>query len=265
MKDNRAGIGDADEHFAFGENWQRFLALIDGARIAAAEQSLKRMLAVDSLTAKSFIDVGSGSGLFSLAARRLGAKVSSFDYDPRSVACTEELKRRYFAGDPEWVVQQGSILDRDWVRSLGRFDVVYSWGVLHHTGALWQAIENAVSLVNSSGELFIAIYNDQGPISQYWAWVKGLYARRPFRPFLIALHWPYLVGARWVWRTISRRPLERGMSYQRDLIDWLGGYPFEVAKPREVIEFLGERGLILASLKDCGTRHGCNEFVFRKT
>ncbi len=79
------------QRFEFGANWNRFLAVLNDERIAQAEESLKRMLEVDNLQGKSFLDIGSGSGLFSLAARRLGARVYSFDYDPKSVACTREL------------------------------------------------------------------------------------------------------------------------------------------------------------------------------
>src|SRR5229473_3051952 len=116
------------ERFAFGENWARFLALLDDQRIKDAEESLQSKLGVENLAGKSFLDVGSGSGLFSLAARRLGARVHSFDYDPRSVACTGELKRRYFPDDGRWVVETGSALDADYLRSIGKFDIVYSWG-----------------------------------------------------------------------------------------------------------------------------------------
>ena len=51
----------------------------------------------------------------------------SFDYDPQSVACTQELKRRYFAEDEQWIIEEGSVLDRNYLSRLGRFDVVYSW------------------------------------------------------------------------------------------------------------------------------------------
>ena len=90
------------KRFAFGENWTRFLATLDDERITIAEQSLREMLGVEQLTGKSFLDIGSGSGLFSLVARRLGARVYSFDYDPQSVACTAELRRRYFPDDEQW-------------------------------------------------------------------------------------------------------------------------------------------------------------------
>src|SRR5216684_6957903 len=137
--------------FEFGKNWTRFLVGLDDTRIARAEESLRAMLETSDLEGKSFLDIGSGSGLFSLAARRLGARVHSFDYDPQSVACTGELKRRCFLDDGNWVVEKGSVLDQDYLACLGVFDVVYSWGVLHHTGDMWRALENVVPLVKERG------------------------------------------------------------------------------------------------------------------
>ncbi|RMH79171.1 MAG: class I SAM-dependent methyltransferase [Calditrichaeota bacterium] len=174
------------ERFSFGKNWSRFLATLDNERIEKAEESLREMLGVEDLAGRTFIDVGSGSGLFSLAARRLGAQVHSFDYDPDSVGCTAELKRRYFPDDDAWTVEQGSVLDREYLQGLGQFDVVYSWGVLHHTGDMWSALENVKGLVKPGGELFIAIYNDQGYKSMRWTWIKKNYnERRWLRPFLL--------------------------------------------------------------------------------
>src|SRR5207237_4161917 len=154
------------ERFEFGKNWSRFLNVLDERRIARAEESLKQMLEVDDLEGKRFLDIGSGSGLFSLAARRLGARVHSLDYDPQSIACTKELRRRYFNKDSDWRIEEGSALDADYLKSLGTFDVVYSWGVLHHTGAMWSALENAQLPVAEGGKLFVAIYNDLGSRSR---------------------------------------------------------------------------------------------------
>ena len=146
--------------------------MVDEGRISQAEAAIKQMLEVENLNGKTFLDVGSGSGLSSLAARRLGARVFSFDYDPQSVACTAELKRRYFDADSSWTVEQGSALDADYLARLGKFDIVYSWGVLHHTGALKQALANVVGNVSEGGKLFIALYNDQGRASKAWWIVK---------------------------------------------------------------------------------------------
>src|SRR5829696_1438128 len=150
----------AGQRFEFGRNWQRFLSVLDDERIAEAERSLTNMLGVSTLAGKTFLDVGSGSGLFSLAALRLGAeRVHSFDFDPQSVACTAELRRRYAADDQRWTVAQGSALDEDYIRSLGQWDIVYSWGVQHHTGRMWDGLGLAGSAVAPGGRLFISIYN----------------------------------------------------------------------------------------------------------
>jgi len=256
----------AGDRFEFGANWARFLRLLNEDRISLAQQSLCKMLGVSSLRGRRFLDAGSGSGLFSLAARRLGATVHSFDYDPKSVACTAELKRRFFPTDDTWVVEGASVLDRDYLTRLGQFDVVYSWGVLHHTGAMWEALSNVAPLVANDGRLYIAIYNSQGWISHYWTLVKRLYSSSVIlRWAVLFVHVPYLFGFRFLLRAMTGRlNLERGMSLWYDMIDWIGGYPFEVARPEEIIRFYRDRGFSLDELKTCGGRHGCNEFVFSK-
>jgi 2-polyprenyl-6-hydroxyphenyl methylase/3-demethylubiquinone-9 3-methyltransferase len=274
MNDFHANASEG-QRFQFGNNWSSFLQALNEERIIEAEKSIARMLEVEDLRNQSFIDVGSGSGLSSLAARRLGASVFSFDYDPQSVACTQSLKRKFFPDDKEWVITQGSILDAAWLHSLDQYDVVYSWGVLHHTGALWTALANIDLLVKSNGKLFIAIYNDQGKLSDCWRVIKRLYNRLPRRLRFI-LTWPALVvlwGPRTVRDLLRGRPFStwrnyaktRGMSPWHDLVDWVGGYPFEVATPQAVIDFCEARGYRLRKLKTCGRGLGCNEFVFAKS
>jgi len=254
------------ERFRFGENWKAFLTVLDDRRIDDARQSLIDRLQVPDLAGWRFLDIGSGSGLFSLAAARLGASVVSFDYDPESVECTAEVKRRYHPGVASWEVRQGSVLDASFMESLGEFDVVYSWGVLHHTGEMWQALDLACRRVRPGGRLYIALYNDQGWRSGYWRAVKRAYNRYPVvRWPLIAVHAPGQFGLRYLRRAIAGKlHLERGMSLWHDMIDWLGGYPFEVAEPEDVLAFCGQRGFRKIAVHPVGRRQGCNEFVFEK-
>lgn len=266
-----------DTRFAFGANWSRFLRVVNDVRIRRAEESLQEMLDMPSLAGMRFLDVGSGSGMFSLAARRLGADVVSFDFDALSVRCAEELRRRYAPGDTRWRIAQGSVLDDEFMTSLGDFDIVYSWGVLHHTGQMWDAIGRACGRVRRGGVLFIAIYNDQGRKSVWWRRIKRTYTRLPR-----AAQWLYAaafgllfeagaVGKALVgrdWQLLRNRWAQyedvRGMSRWHDVVDWVGGYPFEVATPDAVLSFCESRGFSRRRLRICAPKLGCNEFVLER-
>jgi len=261
------------ERFQFGANWEAFLDTLNDERIQEAEHSLKVMLDVDDLSGKRFLDIGSGSGLFSLAARRLGAMVHSFDYDPQSVACTRELRKRYYRNDDEWIVEEGSALDEKYLVSLGKFDVVYSWGVLHHTGNMKVALNNSMLPVSDQGILFIAIYNDQDISSRLWKMIKKTYCSSwPGKILVGGVFFPLFTLQSIAMGFIKfKNPMgqfsnyknKRGMSIYHDWVDWLGGYPFEVAKPEEIFNLYKNHGYILDKLVTTN-RLGCNQFVFHK-
>lgn len=245
----------AGRRFSFGRNWRHFLRSLDDQRVVEAEKSLRTGLGLQNLTGMSFLDVGSGSGLFSLAARRLGADVVSFDYDGESVACTTELQRRFYPHDRRWHITQGSVLDADFVHRLGAFDIVYSWGVLHHTGDMWRGLAVASSVVRPGGRVLLMLYLDCGWSSTFWRQVKRLYCRyRPMRWVIVATFVPYFAAVGLIADLLRlENPLgrytnykrRRGMSRFHDWIDWLGGYPFQVTTPSELRRRMESLGFVL--------------------
>ena len=266
----------AGRRFSFGRNWASFLKRLNQARIAEAEKNLIEFLGEKSLDGGSFLDVGSGSGLSSLAARRLGAMVTSFDYDGESVACTEELRRRYLPDDPSWIIEQGSVLDTEYLAGLGQFDIVYSWGVLHHTGAMWQAMANIKTMVKTGGLLFIAIYNDCGEVSRSWLERKRRYNALPqiLRPFYAIYVWMpqelrSLAGSmrsgelRTYIRELTSASSVRGMSWLHDVIDWVGGYPYECASVGDITDFYRRDGFEPVKIRE-NSSYGCHQLVFKR-
>lgn len=263
--------------FEFGKNWTDFLDSIDQQRIGAASHSLHHLFPGVSLSGKTFLDIGSGSGLSSLAAHLAGAIVTSFDYDQESVACTETIRKKFAKPSPTWTVAQGSVLDPAFMKSLGQFDIVYSWGVLHHTGEMWRAIDMAIQAVAPGGWLAIAIYHDQGGASRRWSTIKRTYHRlpQPLKPL-----WVGAVASMFEFKFAAARlasgknPLpfqdwrqkrsDRGMSVWHDWVDWVGGWPFEVATPDAIINPLIQRNFQLIKLKTVGAGWGCNEYLFRR-
>lgn len=254
--------------FDFGENWDHFSRdVLDEDRLAAAAASLEALLGAGRLAGARVCDVGSGSGLFAVAAARLGAqRVLGFDVNPRAV----EVGRRNLArlaadaaGRVEFV--RGSALDAGFTGALGCFDVVYAWGSLHHTGAMWPAIGNAAALVDAGGTLVLALYNRHWT-SPAWTAVKMLYnlCPKPLRivPNLLFGGLIYLAA----YAVTGSSPLkkERGMDFWYDVIDWLGGYPYEYAGVGEVTARVEAMGFRLERALPPRVPTGCNEFVFRR-
>jgi 2-polyprenyl-6-hydroxyphenyl methylase/3-demethylubiquinone-9 3-methyltransferase len=263
------------DSFAFGRNWRRYVAnYLDPERVDIARQSLLDLVGTE-LSGKVFLDVGAGSGLFSLCAFLSGAaKVVSFDVDPDSVEACLTLRRSI--GDPEnWEIRQGSILDREFVSALPPGDVVYSWGVLHHTGDMYGALRNAASLVAPGGLLCIALYNRVAGrlvTSERWLRIKRLYNRSPrfvqhTMEGLFLTHWTarQLYRRRNPRRAASEYKRQRGMALRTDVVDWLGGYPYEFANVDEVVSF-GRRECRLQVVRVIPapvTSIENNQFVFR--
>jgi 2-polyprenyl-3-methyl-5-hydroxy-6-metoxy-1,4-benzoquinol methylase len=262
------------EAFAFGNNWRRFMAGVTDEAVREAETSLTTFLELPDLRGRTFVDVGCGSGLFSYAAFRLGAKrIVSFDLDDECVQCCRQWHEK--AGRPDhWQVQQGSVLDPRFLSSLGRFDVAYSWGVLHHTGQMWQAIANSMALVDAGGFYYIALYNkaEGRRGSDYWLNRKRRYLAAP-RLVQRAMELEYMT--RFLLRSLIRlqNPIaqirayrrKRGMAWRTNIIDWLGGFPYEFASVQEVLKYVTRTSADFSLVNLKATNDLANNwFLFRK-
>jgi SAM-dependent methyltransferase len=262
------------DRFAFGENWQSFLKTVTAASIAEAERGLLRLLPAELIKGRRFLDIGCGSGLSMLAAARLGAgAVHGIDVDAHSVAAARRLLSENLTGG--WSVERKDVFDLSPERD-GRYDIVYSWGVLHHTGDMWRAIERAAAMVAPGGWLVVALYR-RTPLCRLWSFEKRFYARAP-APVQSALRRAFagiyvaalMASGRNPRRYIAQYKTARGMDWRHDLHDWLGGYPYESAAPPEVTARLERLGFTLervfehaaASFGLFGSH--CDEFVARR-
>ncbi|MEK7642710.1 MAG: class I SAM-dependent methyltransferase [Patescibacteria group bacterium] len=263
-----------ENKFEFGKNWQSFLANhFSSESVKASKNRLVEFLAPATLVGKEFVDFGSGSGLHSLSALELGAaKVVSVDVDGVAVQCAKSLKENS-PYEKIWQIYKGSLLDQDFMKSLGLFDVVYCWGVAHHTGSMWQALENIAKNVKDGGLLFVAIYNnvEGGFGSRMWYRIKKFYNQSSFfikktMEFLYISHnfLILILHLKNPFSVIRNYKVKRGMSWTTDLVDWLGGYPYEYASVKQIFDFYTERGFELKNIKTTNYI-GCNQFLFIKT
>lgn len=279
MIDRRHELISLKRHFAFGKNWASYAKGIGDREITDAISALKRLLGDTDLAGKRFIDVGCGSGLHSLAALKLGAaEVVAVDIDPDSVETTKAVLELHAQGS-RWQAEVASVFDLDGEK-LGLFDVVYSWGVLHHTGAMLKAIERATNLVGKGGFFVTSLYRKTW-LCWLWKLEKKWYscasgqAQGLARSAYIRLLAEKLrVQGHSVNDYVKNYHSNRGMDFYHDVHDWMGGYPYESILPKEmnhVMEkldfrqvrsfvspgrFLGRNPGIFGS--------GCDEYVYRR-
>lgn len=274
----REDLTGAETHFAFGKNWAAYAEKIAEAEIFEAEKGLRRLLG-ENLHGLRFLDLGCGSGLHALAALRMGAKeVVALDIDADSVATTHALLVRHAPGS-HWRVEEKSVFDLT-TESFGRFDVVYSWGVLHHTGDMCRAIRQAAALVAGGGRFAFALYRRIW-MDWFWRLEKRWYAQASktaqhrARTFHRALYRICLAATgRGFSVYVANYKSNRGMSFDHDVHDWLGGWPYESISPWEVETLMGDLDFKQAGIfarkgwllgRDTGfLGSGCDEYVYRR-
>jgi len=267
---------DQRTHFAFGRNWLDYADKIDEARIDRAMDGLCRLSGRPRLDGLSFLDIGCGSGLSALAAVRLGARrVVGVDIDPDSVQAARNVFARFAPGVPA-DFQLCSVFGMT-PASLGTFDLVYSWGVLHHTGDMLRAIEVAAALVGPAGELCLALYR-KTPYCGLWRRIKRWYSsaspaaqRRARSAYALARRTVMALQGR-DYAAYVKGYGTRGMDYRNDLHDWLGGYPYQSIAADECHALLQRLGFALDREFVKRSRHplrgllgsGCDEYAFHR-
>jgi len=266
---------DQTTHFEFGKNWQNYLQTLTEEKIVNAQKDLATLIPDEELKGKTFFDIGSGSGLHSYCALKMGVKsLTAMDFDPDSVEATKSLLSRLWQKD-NYNVFEGNVLQVD----LGtKFEVVYSWGVLHHTGAMWEAIGAASRYVAPKGTFVIAIYQ-KTYCCGIWKVLKKFYSEAE-PPTRLKMERIFTFLQKLKLRLMGKSPTkyianynkQRGMNWNHDIIDWLGGFPYESATPKEVISFVEKQGFKFKAGRNLNQRmpfgffgSGCGEFVFIKT
>lgn len=253
--------------FDFGSNWAAFSQnKVNSARVGTAARSIRLLLEKDDLKGLSFLDIGCGSGIFAIAAYQLGAsRVVGIDINPKCIVVSERNLNLLAPGAPI-TFQRASVLDIDNLSTLGVFDLVYAWGSLHHTGSMWDAIRNAATRVSSGGILVLAIYNKHFT-SPIWKGIKWFYNHLPgyAQKCLVGMFAGIIYIAKFL--VTRRNPIEkeRGMDFWYDVIDWIGGYPYEYATVEEIETFAQQTGFTLRRSVATAVPTGCNEFVFVHT
>jgi SAM-dependent methyltransferase len=263
-----------ESHFAFGKNWASYSELVTESQIEEAESWLKRLLG-DSIRGKRFLDIGCGSGLHSLAALRLGAtEVVGVDLDPDSVATMRRLLTK-FAPNQQWKALEVSVFELE-KSGIGQFDVVYSWGVLHHTGDMYRALSCAASAVAPQGTFAFALYR-LTRLCGFWKWEKKRYAhaspenqKRAQKIFISLFRIDCVLTGRNFKQYLADYPKKRGMDFYHDIHDWMGGWPYESISPEQTDKHMSGLGFgcerqFVVGRKTLGIfGSGCDEYVYRR-
>jgi 2-polyprenyl-3-methyl-5-hydroxy-6-metoxy-1,4-benzoquinol methylase len=263
--------------FDFGQNWEDYSRkALDPEKVRQAKLDFARLFSGISLESRSFLDIGFGQGLSLLSAASSGARCLGVDINPRCLQVLSENRKAFFPEilDEQIARVQGSILDPELIRKLqadrrakeGRFDIVHSWGVLHHTGSMLQAIRNSAALVSEQGYLVLAIYQRHWS-SALWKCIKLVYNKSPTigRRIFIWIFYPLIYLAKWIVTRENPKNKNRGMDFYHDVIDWVGGYPYEYANRVEITHFLKELGFDMICFHPPTAPTGCMEFVFRRS
>jgi 2-polyprenyl-6-hydroxyphenyl methylase/3-demethylubiquinone-9 3-methyltransferase len=268
-------VNKSSRHYSFGKNWLEYSQSINSIHVDHVTSDLSRLLNLKDLTQKSVLDIGCGSGVHDVGFYQLGCRnLTAIDYDQDCITATNQTLEKFCPGSG-YKILQGDILSSK-TQSLGKFDIVYSWGVLHHTGNLLEAICKASTLVAREGHLAIALYR-KTLMCGFWKAEKRLYSRLPriFQRFLELIYISFFsIALLFTQKTSITNYIEsysskRGMNFFADVKDWLGGYPYESISPHELRKLMSSLGFRQVYSLEGNSRigifgSGCDEFLFQK-
>ncbi len=252
--------------FSFGKNWQAYSKnALTKKSLMDFKHDFDELFNGIDFKNKKFIDIGFGQGLAILIAAEKGADVVGIDIDANNIkALNITLQEMGRVKVPKTDIV--SILDDDYVnRYKSNYDIVHSWGVLHHTGNMTKGFDNACDLVATNGYFICSIYNRHWS-SPIWKIIKYLYNISPLicQQLINGFFYPIIFIAKWIVTGKNPKQKERGMNFFYDVIDWIGGYPYEYATENEIIELVSKKGFVCIKSCPAAVPTGCNEFVFER-
>lgn len=257
-------------HFSFGQNWLEYNQnWLTEEKLNQAKEHFDKLCGGIDFTNKKFLDVGFGQGLTLFLASQKQAQCQGIDIDPKNITAFEVAKKKLGSVEKNLApiqVQVASILDAQFVtQNHEAFDIVYAWGSLHHTGQMYPALKNCLSLLKPGGYFVCAIYNRHWS-SGTWHWIKKNYNRSPhwLKKLAIGLLIPPIFLAKWLVTFKNPLKMKRGMSFYYDVIDWVGGYPYEYASAEEMFAFFKKNSLKKIRWQKANVPTGCHEYVFQK-
>lgn len=195
----------------------------------------------EGVKGKRVLDGGSGSGMVSVAFALMGADVTGVDITPK---CVENGYKRaeHYGVKCKFINESLVTLDL----SNEHFDIIYSWGVLHHTEDARQSFFSLARHLREGGEIIVAVYL-KTKISWFWNFARIFYQNAPtvFKTIFLNIGSVFLNIVDLFRKIIfnKERYMMRGTNNKEILNDWFGVPHRTFHSYNEVFKWFDENGL----------------------